>query len=90
MFSPSFHVDMETSTLEDSRVGDICDRECIMEWGAILETTFFSIRITERRDEGRQRFSQVRLRRCERVVVGRTQTGVDALVHDGCVGDIDW
>ena len=93
MFSTSFHVDVEASTLEYSRVGDICDRECIMEWGAILETKLFSIRITEIRDERRQHFSEVGLRQCERVVVmlmDRTQTGVDALVHDGRVGDIDW
>jgi hypothetical protein len=93
MFSPSFHVDMEAATLERSRVGDICDRECIMEWGAIVETKHFSICITEKRDERRQHFSEVGPRQCEPVVailVGRTQTRVDALVHDGCVGDIDW
>ena len=84
---------MEASTLEYSRVGDICDRERIMEWRAIVETKHFSIRIAEIRDERRQHFSEAGPRQCERVVVvlvGRTQTRVDALVHDGRVGDVDW
>jgi len=64
-----------------------------MEWRTIFEAKYFSIRITEIRDERRQHLSEVGPWRCERVVlmlVGRTQACVNALVHDGGVGDIDW
>lgn len=63
-----------------------------MKRRAIIEPKHLSIRITEIGDERRQHFSEVGPGQCERVVVvlvGRTQTRVDALVHDGGVGDVD-
>lgn len=65
-----------------------------MEWRAVVEAKYLSIRIAEIRDERRQHFSEVGPREGERVVVvlvGRsTQTRLDAFIHDGGVGDVDW
>ena len=66
-----------------------------MEWRAILETKYFSIRLAEEREERRQRFSETGLWQGKRVVVmlvmlvRGTDTRVNALVHDGRMSDID-